>query len=221
MNILNIISVSETATRELRATGARLVVQISGQSFFTGSEALKKATEVAACVGAIGKLGIPEEDIRLLDVATEVESGFLSKSSSATYELEIKCRSIELLAPVIAAISAQRNSKLTSIAWDYLDLAKTQMEILQEAVHAANASAAAISEALNISLLGVHKLSYSVSGLDTDLQINQCAIGRSRSSDEFKAGMADLSAGLRFSHTTQVSITVKADFIVAAFPNSK
>ena len=219
MDALNLISVSEISTRELSATGARLVVRISGQSFFTGVQAFKKAAEVAACIASLAVCGIPEDDIRLLNVSAEVESGFLTKSSSAIYDLEVKCRSIDSLAPVIAAISSQKNSKISSVAWDYPDLGKTQKDVLQDAVRAAHSSATAIAAALNTSVLGVHKLSYDVAGLDTELQVPGRRAARGRAAMEFKAGMAELSSGLTFSHTTQIAVTVKADFLVGTFTN--
>ncbi len=220
MDTLNIISVSETATRELRATGARLVVRISGQSFFAGNEAFRKATEVASCIASLAKCSIPEDDIRLLNVAAEVESGFLSKSSSAIYDLEVKCRSIDLLGPVIAAISSQKNSKISSIAWVYHELAKMQKDVLQDAVRAAHLSATAIADALNVSLSGVHRLSYNVTGLDTDLQIPGKSFARSRAANDFVTGLPDLSSGLMFSHTTQIAVAVKADFIIGKSTDS-
>jgi uncharacterized protein YggE len=221
MDALNLVTVSESAARELTATGARLGVRISGQSFVTGTQAFKKAAEVAACIAAVEKCGVTEDDVRLLDVSMEVESGLLMKSSFATYDLEIKCRSVDALAPIIAAISAQKNSRLFSIAWDYPDLAKAQREVLQEAVRAAHSAAAAIATALGITLLGIHKLSYSAGGLDTDLQIpsmlSQGAFGHVARA---KKGVVELSPGLTFSHTTRLVVAVSADFFVGAFANT-
>ncbi len=214
MDALNLISVCETATRELSATGARLVVRIAGQSFFTGVQAFKKATEVAACIAALAERGVPEEDVRLVNVSTEVESGFLTKASSAIYDLEVKCRSIDSLASVIATIASQKNSKILSIAWDYAELRKAQQEVLQTAVRAAHSSALAIAAALNTSVLGVHKLSYEVAGLDTDLQVPGRRAARNRAVMEFRSSASELPSGLTFSHTTQIAVTVEADFIV-------
>lgn len=219
MDTLNLISVSETAKRDLTATGARLAVRISGQAFFTGTQAFKKAAEVAACIASLAECGIAEADVRLLNVVAEVESGFLTKSSSATYDLGIKCRSIEILAPVIGAISSQKNAKIFSIAWDYPDLAKTQKDVLQQAVRAAIASAKAIADALNVSVLGVHKLSYDISGLDTELRTP--VVSKFARTRALKAADTELSAGgLIFSHTTEIAVTVQADFLVGMLSNA-
>ena len=61
MDALNLVTVSESAARELTATGARLGVRISGQSFVTGTQAFKKAAEVAACIAAVEKCGVTED----------------------------------------------------------------------------------------------------------------------------------------------------------------
>jgi len=221
MDALNLISVAETATRELIATGARLIVCISGQSFITGTQAFKKAAEVAECISSLKECGVSDDDIRLLNVSAEVDSGFLIKSSSATYQLEIKCRSMESLAPIIGAISSQKNSEISSVAWDYFDLAKTKKDVLQDAVRATSMAATAIADALNVSVLGVHRLSYEVNGLDTDLSVPGRRHLGGRAVMEFKKGVVGLPSGLTFSHATRIAVTVKADFLVAALSEGK
>ena len=144
MEALNYISVAESAQREITATGARLAVRISGQSFFTGREAFKKAVEVSECVAGLSSCGIAEDKIQIKNVFAQVGSGFLTKSSSATYDLEVLCESLELLGPAVATIASLKNSEIVSMAWNYSDVDKIKREILQEAVRSAHASANAI-----------------------------------------------------------------------------
>jgi uncharacterized protein YggE len=213
MEPVNLISVRDTATRELTASGARLVVRISGKSLVTGSEAFKKAAEVAACVAAVTQCGVPEEDIRLAHVSVEVESGLLTHSSSATYYLEIHCRSLDLLGPVLAAVSSQKNAKVAAVAWQYRDLLKIKHEVLQEAVRAAKASATVIADSLSVALLGVHKLSYDVTGLDTEVRVPASSAYAMRA----LAAKTTALETLTLSHTTSLAITVTAEFLVAPF----
>lgn len=218
MEPLNLITVREAATRELTASGARLVVRISGQSFFAGSQAFKKAAEVAACVAAVTKCGLSEDDVRLLNVSTETESGFLTKSSSATYHLQINCDSIELLGAVLAAVSSQKNSRIVAVAWRYPDLDQSKHEVLQEAVRAARSAATAIADSLAVSLLGVHKLSYNIAGLDTETRLPQPAAYASREAMGLKEQRAaEALQSLSLSHTTRLAVTVSAEFIVGTF----
>ena len=214
MEVLNYISVTESARREITATGARLAVRISGQSFFTGREALKKAAEVAECVTGLSACGIEEEKIRIKNVATQVGSGFLTKSSSATYDLEVACDSMELLGAAVAKIATLKNSEIESMAWDYTDIEKVKRELLDAAVRSADAAAKAIVSALNTSLVGIHRLNYKVSGLDNE---SETLHDMHRSRVKFAAashGHDSDSSRLNLSHTANVVVDVSADFLV-------
>lgn len=214
MDALNYISVAESAIREISATGARLAVRISGQSFFTGREAFKKAAEVSECVTGLKSCGIAEEKMQVKSVSTQVESGFLTKSSSATYDLEVSCNSMDLLGPAVATVSSLKNSEIVSMAWDYAEIEKIKREILQEAVRSANASATAIASALNTSLTGVHRLKYEISGLDNNLVMPRNTLSKMRRAKISDAEFADVSDGLSLSHTAKIVADVVADFHV-------
>ena len=216
MDTLHLITVRETASADVTASGAKLAVRITGQSFFTGNEAFKKAGEVAHLVSTLKELGLPEDDIQLLNVSTEVESGILTKSSSATYQIQVICRSIDLLGRVLSAISSQKNAKLDAISWLYPDLETTRRDLVQTAVRAAKETARAVADSLDVPLLGVHKLSYDISGLNAEFQVPDTSSnpGRAR-----KALTAPLDT-LELSHTTTVKVIVTAEFMVDAFARS-
>lgn len=213
MDSLHIITVRETASSDVTASGAKLAVRIAGQSFFTGAEAFRKAAEVANLSSALKELGLSEGDIQLLNVSMEVESGLLTKSSSATYHLLVTCKSIELLGRVLSTISSQRNSKLAAISWQYTDIEITKRDLTQAAVRAAKESARAVAESLGVPLLGVHKLSYDLSGLDTEL----CVPDMSGYAVRRRKAMTAPLDSLDLSHTTTLAVTVTADFMVDTF----
>ncbi|WP_339748955.1 SIMPL domain-containing protein [uncultured Rubinisphaera sp.] len=216
MDTLHLITVCETSASDVNASAAKLAVRIAGQSFFTGNEAFKKAAEVASLVSVLKELGISEDDIHLLNVSTEVESGILTKTSSATYHLLINCQSIDLLGRVLAAISSQKNSKLAAISWQYPDLEKTKRDLVQNAVRAAKDAARAVADSLAVPLLGVHKLSYDISGLDTELRVPEVsgfAMRRSKA-------MATPLDSLDLSHSTTIVVTVTAEFMVDTFTHN-
>lgn len=210
---LHLITIRETSTSDVNASGAKLKVNIAGQSFFTGNEAFKKAAEVANLVSALKKLGLSEDDILLLNVSTEVDSGILTKTSSATYHLLVNCQSITMLGRVLAAISSQKNAKLSAIAWQYSGLEKTKQDLIQTTVRAAKETAHAVADSLEVPLLGIHKLSYDLSGLDTELRVPE---GSSYPMRARKAKTAALES-LELSHTTTLSLTVSAEFMVDTF----
>lgn len=212
---LHLITVRETSTANVTASGAKLIVRIAGQSLFMDNEAFKKAAEVANLVAALRELGLAETDIQLLNVSTDVESGMLTKSSSATYSLQINCSSIELIGRILSKISSQKNAKLSEIAWQYPDLEQRKRELLQAAVRAAKDAAIAITESLAVSLQGVHRLSYKMVGLDRDPQIledHRGALMRTRSMQQ----TAPLD-NLDLSHEGKVTVIVTAEFIVGDF----
>ena len=215
MDSLNYISVSESARREITATGARLAVRIAGQAFFTGREAFKKAAEVCACVAGLSENGIGEEHVQIKNVSTQVDSGFLTKSSSATYDLEVTCDSMELLGPAVATISSLKNSELLSIAWKYSNVDEVKREVLQEAVRSSKDSADAIVSALNASLAGVHRLKYEISGLNDELKTARASRARIKSKSS-KSDFEIVSDSLRLSHTATVVANVVAEFLVAS-----
>lgn len=216
MDSLHLITVRETSSSDVTASAAKLAVRISGQSFFSGTEAFRKAAEVASLNSALRELGLAEGDIQLLNVSMEVESGLLTRSSSATYHLAVDCKSIDLLGRVLSEISSQKNSKLAAISWQYTDIEKTKRALTQAAVRAAKESACAVADSLGVSLLGVHKLTYDLSGLDTELRVPNVSGYALRSR---KATTEPLDS-LDLSHTTTIAVTVTADFMVDTFTPS-
>jgi uncharacterized protein YggE len=214
MDTLHLINVQESATTTLYASGAKLNVCIKGQSFFTGGEAFKKAIEVANCVTELKQCGLSEDDIQLLNVSTEVESGMLTKSSKANYHLLVNCESIELLGRILSAISSQKNAIMTAISWKYSNIEQIKQDLLQMAVVNTKNVARSIANSLAVRLVGVHKLSYKVSGLDPEMQIKE--------PNDFMDTMVSRTRtkaldNLNFSHTSKVVVTVTAEFMVETF----
>jgi uncharacterized protein YggE len=214
MDTLHLINVQESATTTLYASGAKLNVCIKGQSFFTGGEAFKKAIEVANCVTELKQCGLSEDDIQLLNVSTEVESGMLTKSSKANYHLLVNCESIELLGRILSAISSQKNAIMTAILWKYSNIEQIKQDLLQMAVVNTKNVARSIANSLAVRLVGVHKLSYKVSGLDPEMQIKE--------PNDFMDTMVSRTRtkaldNLNFSHTSKVVVTVTAEFMVETF----
>ncbi len=211
----HLITVKETAETRLHASGAELTICIAGQSFLTGSEAFKKAAEVNRCVEAMKECGIEQDDISIQNVSTEVESGILTKSSSATYYLAVRCKSLESLGPTLAAIASQKNTKLAELRWNYNALDKTQNDLLQTAVKKAKATAQSIAESLGSQCSAIHKLSYDFHGVNQhgyagDLSAYD-GVKRKRSS-----GAAALQQ-LNLEHNTKLLVAVAAEFVVAPF----
>lgn len=212
----HLIVVNETAERRIHASGAELTVCISGQSFFTGNEAFQKAAEVGRCVEAIKACGLQQDDVSIQNVSTEVESGILTKSSSATYHLCVRCKSLECLGPVLAAVAAQKNTKLAQVSWTFDALSDIKRDLLKAAVKKAKATAQLIVESLSTQCSALHKLAYDFRGLDdhgyaADLSEYDGTIKRRRA-----ARATDLQQ-LNLAHETKLLVVVAAEFVVAPF----
>lgn len=211
----HLITVNETAEVRLHAASADLRICISGQSFFTGSEAFKKAAEVNACVKAMKACGIEHDDISIQNVSTEVESGILTKSSSATYELVVHCKSLECLGPTLAAVASQKNAKLARLSWNYDRLDQAKHDLLQTAVKKAKATAQSIAGSLGTQCSALHRLSYDFHGVNQDGYASDLS-APDRAKRKRASGAVALSQ-LNLEHDTQLLVAVAAEFVVAAF----
>lgn len=204
----------ESSDAELRATGAQIIVRIAGQSFFTGNEACKKAQEVADCTAALKRVGVTEDDITLASVTTEIETGILSKTSSAIYHLSVRVTAMEAFGAALSAISSQKNAKIAGMSWHYLDLKETKAATLQNAVRASKAAATQIAVALGTNVSAVHKLSYEFTGIDTEVRTALSAYsGKMR----VKHSTASLDH-LNLFHKTRMVATVTAEYVIEPFP---
>lgn len=141
----------------LEASYADLSVSVRGSNLVFGSAALEKAREVANLVKTLEAAGIPKEQIRLQDVTAEVTSGLLTKSSSATYTLEVRCHRLDGLGDVLGAIATQKNAQLHQIDWGYPVDEERRTAWLVQCARIADARARKLAEALNVKLIGVHR----------------------------------------------------------------
>ena len=219
MEQLSLITVKETAERKVFASGAELTVCISGQAFFTGTEALKKAAEVNRCVEAMKDCGIEQGDISIQNVSIQVESGILTKSSSAAYHIAVRCKSLDCLGPVLAAIASQKNTRLVQLLWVFETLEKAKEELLQTAVEKAKVTAQSIAGLLGTECSAIHKLSYEFQGAD------QLGFGGNMSAyDGIKGKRAFREASLKqlnLEHNSKLEAVVSAVFVVAPFRRSR
>src|SRR6185437_2133667 len=84
-------------------------------------------------------------------------SGLLTKSSSATYTLRVRCNKLDTLADVLGAITSQKTVELQNLEWGYPDDEALRTGWLVKCAQRANERAKQLSEALGVKLLGVHR----------------------------------------------------------------
>jgi uncharacterized protein YggE len=150
------ISITATRQQEISADKADVQVTIKGSSVVTGSAALKKAKEVNELVTALLAIGVKEDELSLRGIQVQSSNGVLTRSSSASYTLRIRCSRLELLGEILGAISAQKNVTLDHVGWRYPDLKPLQKEWLDSCIAEARERAAHIAGALGVKLLALH-----------------------------------------------------------------
>lgn len=148
----NTIEVEEVYEGESRATGARLHVSVSGAAFFLGDSAVEKAREVRELVDGCRGVGVEASDVSIVDVRLCVASGLFLKSSTATYRLSIRARELEAVPALLDVIAGAKNCTLSHIAWDYGDEDEHERRWLARAAGRAKKKAAALAEALGVTL---------------------------------------------------------------------
>lgn len=151
------ISVDVSERRVVTAVRATAHLTLSGASFVRGGEPHRKAKEIAELASALRALGIAEDAIRVTDVVAHVESGLLTKSSSATYRLTVDVV-MEALPALIGAIGGQRNLKLERLSFDYAEDPAERDAWAASLARKALARADILAEALGVTVLGVASL---------------------------------------------------------------
>ncbi len=207
------IKISATAREEISATHADLLVTVKGSSLVSGREALKKAREVSHIVEELTKLGISNEHIQLQGVFIESSTGAVTKSSSATYRLRIRCEKLDLIPDLLEVITKQKNSGLERIEWKYLEEAALQRN-LEAAISKAKVKAEKTAGTLGVSLLGVYDFIENIMDEEVPHPYLQ-AQPASRSLGITPAGPPAL--GMDIHHTKSVQINVDIWYRVSAF----
>jgi len=153
----DMITVSVEHTEEVTANRVDLHVSIRGATLFTGTAALKKAKEVEKMVSALQEVGVRGEDISLRSARAESEGGLLGRSSSATYQLRIRCSELEKMAEILGVVTTQKNVHLDELVWRYPDEAESRVRWLGQAITEAKGKAQAIAQGLGVKLLAVYR----------------------------------------------------------------
>jgi uncharacterized protein YggE len=149
-----IIEVSGEHEEALEARAVDVLVTVQGSSFFTGRAALKKAKEIAELVERLAAdAGVGDAAIELVSVRAEVKSGLLGKTSSAVYQLRIRCEDLERLPNVLGVVTSAKQATIDQLSWLYPDDAATEGRLLEAASARAAVKARAIARALDVRIV--------------------------------------------------------------------
>lgn len=158
----NVVVVEQEHEEELAAVGADFHLVVRGSNLLTGDAALEKAAEVAALVEAVVRVGVPRADVALLGVQAHVETGVFSKSTSASYAIRVRCDVPELFTDVFGAIVGLKNVELSRVTWRYDEEPVGRARRLHACAAEARRTAEAITSALGVRVVGVHRAEESV-----------------------------------------------------------
>ena len=215
----NTIKISEARRHEIAADRADLHVTVEGVALFTGSEALKKAREVAQLVRELTEFGLPMTDIYLQGVSADTSSGLLGKTSLARYKLRLHCADLTRLADLLGIVTAQKNARLTVIEWGYPDDDDLKDQWLGECIARANAKATLAASALNVRLLGVHTFAEKYADTEhphqTTVAYDNMVMARSRT-----ARVSPEELGLEVSHTKTVHVSVETEYLISGYAST-
>jgi uncharacterized protein YggE len=152
----NCIILSELLKREIQAIAAEAYITVRGSSLFTGQAALKKAKEIAVLVEALTGAGLEQDQILVHNISMNVESGALSKSSSAQYTLKVRA-TLEQLPDLLTVIANAKNANLQSIAWRYDEDEERDLQWIEEGLAHAKIKAERIAKGLGVKIVGLRE----------------------------------------------------------------
>ncbi len=206
------ISITATRRQEVVADKADLQVTIRGSSLVTGSAALKKAKEVNELVSALLAVGVKEDELALRGIQVQSSSGVLTRNSSASYTLRVRCSRLELLGEIFGAISAQKNVSLDLVTWRYPDLQPLQKEWLDACIGEAKDRAAHIAAALGVKLLALHSFTEVWKDPeDIATRSQPASVGQARAMTELSR---EIDLGFSLSHSKMVEQRVDLTYVV-------
>ena len=208
----SVITVDVTHEEELAADGFDLFVHVRGLSLFTGSSAFEKAAEVKSLVSAVVAAGITRSDVALVGVHVDVESGLLSKSSSARYSLRIRSADCECLSRVLSSIASAKNVTVDSLDWRYPEGETAKQAWLRAAATKARGRAEAIADALGMMIHHVVRVTTPLGGTSPmHHQPRPSGIGYGSIPTKSLRGGGQVDLGLEVAPTKRVELDVRVE----------
>lgn len=155
------ITATGSATVEVEADRADIVVRVSGSAAWGRNEALTKAREVTALVSDLQRAGIEPDRIEVLSITTQSSGGRLARSTSATYRLRVRTDDADRIPQLLDIIAAHKDAGVEGIVWRY-PRGTGRPEALQQAISDARQIAAISAAALDVQLLQVHRFTQNI-----------------------------------------------------------
>ena len=211
---LAVIVVHASADGRLAADRVDVNVRIEGASLVTGDAALAKARELRALVQSLAAVGLSEEALSLTAIRAKTHDGFLTKSSSATYDLRVDVPNLDLLADVVGIITSQPNTSITGMKWRFERMAEYQAELLRDAMKDARRRAEGIAAGLGVVVGQVRRVQEASETPNTDIFSAAGIIPQAKGGSRARVSAAEL--GMAVTHETAVKVRATVTFAIAA-----
>jgi uncharacterized protein YggE len=190
----------------LVADGFDVFVTVRGSALFAGNAAFEQAAEVKALVSEVAAAGVSQDDISLVAVHVDLESGVLSKSSSARYTVRICGHDTGQVGDVLTCIAAAKNASIDRLIWRYPEDEGVQRRCLTAAGRKARERAEAIAEGFGLSVSDIRRIVSPVADTTRtfDGGASMPTVGRSPNVIEL---------GLGAPPTKRVRVDVRVEFV--------
>lgn len=193
----------------VRPDYAVLSVRVEGSSLLRGDAAFRKAEEVRHLVEGLAAVGVPEDDVEVVDVRSHTESGLFSKSSSVTYDLRVRCRDIQRIPEALGVVTEARAATLQQVEWRYDQDVEREAGWLRACLRDAEHKAQAAAEALGVRITGVHELHEGIAdGTGPSIHPRHLAQAQAKSRGGGGGGPIDLGISLASARRIVYAVTV-------------
>jgi uncharacterized protein YggE len=208
------ITVRTSRRSTIDANSADLYVTVQGASFVLGRAVLDQSRQVRELVEALADMNIPASDVYVEGARADVKSGFISKSTTASYKLRVHCAELDALPAVMDIITDRKEAELTQIEWRYPDSDEVHDFLLRDALPHAKRRAEIVAEELDLELISVHDLQEELLDPENEkYQLNQVA-----QSDLFarKRSAGGGAGGIEVEHRKEVTLNLEVQYRVRA-----
>ena len=213
-----ILRVSETATADIEAARAFVIVNVTSQKVAFGNAALTASTDLQQTIDQI-KQKSEDIEVETESVSVETSSGILGKNSSANYTVKFIVKDLSLLGDVLGVCSEGKNLSIQSLIWDY-DEEEEKFKLIKQAVRKAKTKADGMMAEIGYAVVGIRSCSdsYQTPSVneiclkqDSASELGQTTQMRLRGKP-YASARADF--GAQFKNKRKVSATCTIEFFV-------
>jgi len=206
-----ILRISETATAEIEAVRAIVIINVTNEKIVFGNAAIAASEDLKTTINKIQQIS-SEAEFETESVAIQTNSGIFGKNSTAEYTVKLKINDLEILGEVLGICAEAKKLKIKSLAWDYNE-EEQKLELIQQAIQKAKNKAEKMMAVIGYNVVGIRSCSdsYHLPNIG-EIVFSQSSVYeeptmRARKSVDF---------GTQIKSKKQISATCTVEFLVKA-----